>query len=152
MDALLHLWCFAKKIIVDIGCEVCLCLVCSRLYIKKTIISKCIFFISFWFFVSFCLKYSVLIFVTCGDRIDASIRRTSIYKFKEQLQKGMMFTISSFDVACTNGSYRPSRNEYKLNSQSTQKWKHLKLFWSQQTCIRSHLHVMFSMILTTTTW
>ncbi|AES69568.1 DUF223 domain protein [Medicago truncatula] len=27
----------------------------------------------------------------------------------------MVFTISSFDVASNNGSYRPSRNEYKLN-------------------------------------
>ncbi|KEH19553.1 animal RPA1 domain protein [Medicago truncatula] len=50
-----------------------------------------------------------------GDRIGASIRRTLIYKFKEQLQEGMVFTISSFDVASNSGSYRPSRNEYKLN-------------------------------------
>ncbi|KEH26002.1 PIF1 DNA helicase/replication A1-like protein, putative [Medicago truncatula] len=28
-----------------------------------------------------------------GDRIGASIRRTLIYKFKEQLQEGMVFTI-----------------------------------------------------------
>jgi len=27
----------------------------------------------------------------------------------------MVFTISSFDVACNNGSYRPSRSEYKWN-------------------------------------
>ncbi|XP_039688455.1 uncharacterized protein [Medicago truncatula] len=27
----------------------------------------------------------------------------------------MVFTISSFDVASNSGSYRPSRNEYKLN-------------------------------------
>jgi len=26
-----------------------------------------------------------------------------------------MFTISSFDVACNRGSYRPSHNQYKLN-------------------------------------
>ncbi|RHN80954.1 putative nucleic acid-binding protein [Medicago truncatula] len=38
-----------------------------------------------------------------------------IYKFKEQLQEGMVFTISSFNVASNSGSYRPSRNEYKLN-------------------------------------
>ncbi|AES87502.2 animal RPA1 domain protein [Medicago truncatula] len=50
-----------------------------------------------------------------GDRIGASIRRTLIYKSKEQLQEGMVFTISSFDVASNSGSYRPSRNEYKLN-------------------------------------
>ncbi|KEH43498.1 animal RPA1 domain protein [Medicago truncatula] len=50
-----------------------------------------------------------------GDRIGASIRRTLIYKFKEQLQEGMVFTISSFNVASNSGSYRPSRNEYKLN-------------------------------------
>jgi hypothetical protein len=67
-----------------------------------------------------------------------------------------MFTISSFDVACNSGSYRPPRNKYKLNftiNTSTQKLNHLKLFWSQQTCIRLHLHLMFSMNLTTTaTW
>ncbi|AES97852.1 DUF223 domain protein [Medicago truncatula] len=34
-----------------------------------------------------------------GDQIGASIRRTLIYKFKKQLQEGMVFTISSFDVA-----------------------------------------------------
>ncbi|AES74184.2 animal RPA1 domain protein [Medicago truncatula] len=50
-----------------------------------------------------------------GDRIGASIRRTLIYKFKNQLQEGMVFTISSFNVASNIGSYRPSRNEYKLN-------------------------------------
>ncbi|XP_039682987.1 replication protein A 70 kDa DNA-binding subunit-like [Medicago truncatula] len=50
-----------------------------------------------------------------GDQIGASIRRTLIYKFKEQLQEGMVFTISSFDVDSNSGSYRPSRNEYKLN-------------------------------------
>lgn len=50
-----------------------------------------------------------------GDRIGASTRRTLIYKSKEQLQEGMVFTISSFDVASNSGSYRPSRNEYKLN-------------------------------------
>ncbi|KEH43580.1 animal RPA1 domain protein [Medicago truncatula] len=50
-----------------------------------------------------------------GDRISAFIRRTLIYKFKEQLQKGMMFRISSFDFACNSGSYRPLHNEYKLN-------------------------------------
>jgi len=27
----LHLWCFAKKTILDIGCDDCSCLVCSRL-------------------------------------------------------------------------------------------------------------------------
>ncbi len=27
----------------------------------------------------------------------------------------MVFTISSFGVACNSGSYRPSRGEYKLN-------------------------------------
>ncbi|AES64871.2 animal RPA1 domain protein [Medicago truncatula] len=50
-----------------------------------------------------------------GDRIGASIRRTLIYKFKEQLQEGMVFTISSFNVASNSGSYRPSCNEYKLD-------------------------------------
>jgi len=29
-------------------------------------------------------------------------------------------------------------------SQSTQKWKYLKLLWSLQTCIRLHLHLMVS--------
>ncbi|AES79284.1 DUF223 domain protein [Medicago truncatula] len=45
----------------------------------------------------------------------AFIRRTLIYKFKEQLQEGMVFRISSFDFACKSGSYRPSHIEYKLN-------------------------------------
>ncbi|AES82513.1 animal RPA1 domain protein [Medicago truncatula] len=46
-----------------------------------------------------------------GDRIGAFIRRTLIYKFKEQLQEGMVFTISSFDFACNSGLYKPSHNE-----------------------------------------
>ncbi|AES67838.2 DUF223 domain protein [Medicago truncatula] len=50
-----------------------------------------------------------------GDRIVASIRRTLVYKFKEQLQEGMVFTISSSNVVSNSGSYRPSHNEYKLN-------------------------------------
>ncbi|AES81982.2 animal RPA1 domain protein [Medicago truncatula] len=50
-----------------------------------------------------------------GDQIGASIRRTLIYKFKNQLQEGMVFTISSFNVASNNDLYRPSRKEYKLN-------------------------------------
>ncbi|AES97560.1 transmembrane protein, putative [Medicago truncatula] len=50
-----------------------------------------------------------------GDQIGASIRRTLIYKFKNQLQEGMVFTISSFNVASNSDLYRPSRKEYKLN-------------------------------------
>ncbi|AES64010.1 DUF223 domain protein [Medicago truncatula] len=64
----------------------------------------------------------------------------------------MMFTISSFDVACNSGSYRPSRVEYKLNfTINTQRSNYLKLILSQQTCIHLHMHMMFSMIFTTTT-
>ncbi|KEH26555.1 DUF223 domain protein [Medicago truncatula] len=36
-----------------------------------------------------------------GDRIGAFIRRTLILN-KEQLQEGMVFTISSFDFACNS--------------------------------------------------
>ncbi|AES93756.1 transmembrane protein, putative [Medicago truncatula] len=50
-----------------------------------------------------------------GGQIGASIRRTLIYKFKNQLQEGMVFTISSFNVASNSDLYRPSRKEYKLN-------------------------------------
>ncbi|AES98420.1 DUF223 domain protein [Medicago truncatula] len=48
-------------------------------------------------------------------KFGASIRRTLIYKFKNQLQEGMMFTISSFNVASNSDLYRPSHKEYKLN-------------------------------------
>ncbi|KEH21935.1 DUF223 domain protein [Medicago truncatula] len=57
------------------------------------------------------------------DRIGAFIRRTLIYKFKEQLQEGMVFMISSIDFACNSGSYRPSHNEYKLNFTTNTKIK-----------------------------
>ncbi|AES60994.1 DUF223 domain protein [Medicago truncatula] len=84
-----------------------------------------------------------------GDRICVFIRRTLIYKFKEQLQEGMAFTISLFDFACNSGLYRPSHNEYKLNFTINTKIKIFKSSLVPTNMYSFTLHMMFSMILTT---
>ncbi|AES61945.1 animal RPA1 domain protein [Medicago truncatula] len=84
-----------------------------------------------------------------GDRIGAFIRRTLIYKFNEQLQEGMVFTITSFDFVCNSGLYRPSHNEYKLNFTINTKIKIFKSSLVPTNMYSFTLHMMFSMIITT---
>ncbi|AES61657.1 DUF223 domain protein [Medicago truncatula] len=88
-------------------------------------------------------------FISDGDRIGVFIRRTLIYKFKEQLQEGMVFTISSFDFASNSGSYRPSHNEYKLNFTINTKINIFKSSLVPTNMYSFTLHMMFLMILTT---
>lgn len=50
-----------------------------------------------------------------GDNIDASIRKTLIYKFDKELKEGFVYSISNFGVACNGGSFRTTGHNYKLN-------------------------------------
>lgn len=52
-----------------------------------------------------------------GDKINASIRRTIIYKFDKDLNEGFVFSFHQFGVATNGGSYRTTHHTYKLNFQ-----------------------------------
>ncbi|AES65761.1 replication protein A 70 kDa DNA-binding subunit B [Medicago truncatula] len=52
-----------------------------------------------------------------GDRINASVRRTLIYKYEKELREDRVFSIGNFSVASNVGSYRTARHPYKINFQ-----------------------------------
>ncbi|XP_068483227.1 uncharacterized protein [Phaseolus vulgaris] len=52
-----------------------------------------------------------------GVRIHASVRRTLIYKFHNQICEDRVYSIQSFTVASNLGSYRTTKHEYKINFQ-----------------------------------
>ncbi|XP_068480801.1 replication factor A protein 1-like [Phaseolus vulgaris] len=52
-----------------------------------------------------------------GVRIHASVRRTPIYKFQNQICEDRVYSIQSFTVASNSGSYRTTKHEYKINFQ-----------------------------------
>ncbi|XP_068487169.1 uncharacterized protein [Phaseolus vulgaris] len=52
-----------------------------------------------------------------GVRIHASVRRTLIYKFQNQICEDRVYSIQSFTVASNLGSYRTTKHEYKINFQ-----------------------------------
>ncbi|XP_068503932.1 replication protein A 70 kDa DNA-binding subunit B-like [Phaseolus vulgaris] len=52
-----------------------------------------------------------------GVRIHASVRRTLIYKFQNQICEDRVYSIQSFTVASNSGSYRTTKHEYKINFQ-----------------------------------
>lgn len=56
-----------------------------------------------------------------GDRIHASVKRTLIYKFKNDLIEGKSYSFENLGVAKNGGSYRTTRHAYKLNFQFNSK-------------------------------
>ncbi|XP_027941100.1 uncharacterized protein LOC114194891 [Vigna unguiculata] len=52
-----------------------------------------------------------------GFLMDASVRRTLIYKFQSEIKEYKVYTIQSFSVSCNGGSYRTTNHTYKINFQ-----------------------------------
>lgn len=56
-----------------------------------------------------------------GGRIHATIKKTLIYKFKNQIFEGRSYSFENLGVANNGGSYRTTRHSYKLNFQFSSK-------------------------------
>jgi replication factor A1 len=52
-----------------------------------------------------------------GDKIHATIKKTLIYKFKNDLIEGKVYCFENMGVATNSGAYRSTRHPYKLNFQ-----------------------------------
>jgi len=52
-----------------------------------------------------------------GGKIHASIRRTLIYKFQNEISEGHVYGIQNFSVAPNSGIYRTTHHPYKINFQ-----------------------------------
>jgi replication factor A1 len=52
-----------------------------------------------------------------GDKIHATIKKTLIYKFKNDLIEGKVYCFENMGVATNSGAYRSNRHPYKLNFQ-----------------------------------
>jgi replication factor A1 len=54
-----------------------------------------------------------------GGRIHATVRKTLIYKFKDDLKEGKVYTFENMGVATNGGAYRTTHHPYKLTFQFT---------------------------------
>jgi len=63
------------------------------------------------------VKHIIYIHFLQGGKIHASIRRTLIYKFQNEISEGHVFGIQNFSVAPNNGIYRTTHHPYKINFQ-----------------------------------
>jgi len=74
----------------------------------------------FFTFPNFCIfthKFSFMNMFLQGFLMDASVRRTLIYKFQSEIKEYKVYTIQSFSVSCNGGSYRTTNHTYKINFQ-----------------------------------
>ncbi|GAU51186.1 hypothetical protein TSUD_412120 [Trifolium subterraneum] len=58
-----------------------------------------------------------------GDRIHATVRRSLIYKFENDMKEGEIYNFTNFGVATNIGEYRTTKHQYKLNFQYATKVK-----------------------------
>ncbi|GAU46337.1 hypothetical protein TSUD_401960 [Trifolium subterraneum] len=56
---------------------------------------------------------------TDGGRIHATIKKTLIYKFKDELEQGKVYSFENLGVSANSGAYRTTQHCYKLNFQFT---------------------------------
>ncbi|CAJ2640094.1 unnamed protein product [Trifolium pratense] len=52
-----------------------------------------------------------------GERIHATIKKTLIYKFKDDLMEGKVYSFENMGVSTNGGAYRTTHHRYKLNFQ-----------------------------------
>jgi replication factor A1 len=52
-----------------------------------------------------------------GDRIHATIKKTLIYKFKNEIVEGRTYAFENLGVSNNGGAYRTTRHPYKFNFQ-----------------------------------
>jgi hypothetical protein len=60
-----------------------------------------------------------------GDRIHATIRKTLLYKFKNDIFEGKCYTFENMGIANNGGNYRTTRHPLKLNFQFSSKVTYL---------------------------
>lgn len=72
------------------------------------------------------MRFSIelVILDEAGDRIHASIKKTLIYKFRNDLFEGKCFSFENMGVN-NGGGYRTTRHTYKLNFQFSSKVQYL---------------------------
>lgn len=61
-----------------------------------------------------------------GDRIHATVKRTLVYKFQNQLQEGCVYSIQGVSVGANVGSFRTCHHNYKLFFQFSTKVQQLE--------------------------
>lgn len=71
--------------------------------------------------VALFLMFLLLFLFLQGTRIHASVRRTLVYKFVNELKEGCVYHLQFLGVAASVGEYRTCRQAYKLNFQFTTK-------------------------------
>jgi replication factor A1 len=54
-----------------------------------------------------------------GAKIHATVKKTLIYKFKDELKEGRIYAFENMGVATNGGPYRSTQHRYKLNFQFT---------------------------------
>ncbi|WJX38470.1 hypothetical protein P8452_26131 [Trifolium repens] len=54
-----------------------------------------------------------------GAKIHATVKKTLIYKFKDELKEGKIYAFENMGVATNGGPYRSTQHRYKLNFQFT---------------------------------
>ncbi|CAH9098650.1 unnamed protein product [Cuscuta europaea] len=52
-----------------------------------------------------------------GNKIQASIRKTLIYRFHKELKEDDVYSITNFGFASNSGAFRGAHHEYKLSFQ-----------------------------------
>ncbi|CAJ2678699.1 unnamed protein product [Trifolium pratense] len=52
-----------------------------------------------------------------GGRIHATVKKTLIYKFKDDLSEGKVYSFENLGVSTNGGAYRTTQHRYKLNFQ-----------------------------------
>jgi replication factor A1 len=65
--------------------------------------------------VSFSLE--MVLIDAAGDKIHATIKKTQIYKFKNDLIEGKIYCLENMGVGTNSEAYRSTRHPYKLNFQ-----------------------------------
>jgi hypothetical protein len=60
-----------------------------------------------------------------GDRIHVTIKKTLLYKFRNDLFEGKCYSFENLGVAANGGGYRTTRHSFKLNFQFSSKVQYL---------------------------
>ncbi|KAL5078178.1 hypothetical protein RYX36_017162, partial [Vicia faba] len=50
-----------------------------------------------------------------GDKIQASVKKALLPRFKNKIKEGVAYNFKSFGVAAKNGAFRTTKHQFKLN-------------------------------------
>jgi replication factor A1 len=74
----------------------------------------------------------VLLDSVCG-RIHATVKKTLIYKFKDEIVEGKIYAFQNLGVSNNGGAYRTTRHPYKMNFQFNSSVQRLSNFDIQKS-------------------